>query len=368
MAGSAVWHLVRVAMDYSKNAYGVAGDDLGSSERTGAGAQRRRIGVFATGTIRSYRLPAPGIGHGHVGGRSTVEARGGGGSGIVRVLQPPPAAEPTSAELIVGAAETLGGILAGGGGKVPGTAGIRSRPDGSGQSRRANRAGERASRRDVWISARRFVGATDGHLGPQEASGRMFGISNRVSESATRLFHGSDLGDPWIAQGWQRVPCGDQVELAGNGRGPVGVCSDPGSDRAAETGATVPASAKDGVYRDAGGRNRARFQQPADGNPELRQFSDRRASEEFETSARGRADLLSSGTRGGTDQPDAGFQQKTGVSIARRESQRHRPEPAEDAAEDHRRTHRDQDDARGGFGTGKSRCRAARTGADESQR
>jgi len=55
---------------------------------------------------------------------------------------------------------------------------------------------------------------------------------------------------------------------------------------------------KMGVYRDAGGRNRARFQQPADGNPELRQFSDRRASEEFETSARGRADLLSSGNAG----------------------------------------------------------------------
>jgi len=36
-------------MGYSKNAYGVAGDDLGSSERTGAGAQRRRIGGFATG-------------------------------------------------------------------------------------------------------------------------------------------------------------------------------------------------------------------------------------------------------------------------------------------------------------------------------
>src|SRR6266446_6387279 len=332
VARSAVRYLVRTAVDNSKDADGMAGDDLGRSERTGTGAQGRRIGVFATGAIRSYRVPAAGIGHGHVGGRSTVEARGGGGSGIVRVLQPPLAAEPTDAERIAFPTKTLSGIIAGGRGKVPRLAGIRAGPDGGGESRRANRAGERASRRDIWISARRFVGTADGHLGSQEASGRVFGISNQVSESATKISHGSDLGDPWIAQGRQRVPRGDQVEPAGNRRGPVGVCSDPGSDGAAETGTTVPASAKNGVDRHASGRNRARFQQPVDGNSELRQFSDRRASEEFETSARGRTGLLGGGTRGGTDQPDAGFQQKTGVSVARRESQRHRQEPTEDVA------------------------------------
>src|SRR6266478_4813955 len=76
VARSAVRYLVRTAVDNSKDADGMAGDDLGRSERTGTGAQGRRIGVFATGAIRSYRVPAAGIGHGHVGGRSTVEAPG----------------------------------------------------------------------------------------------------------------------------------------------------------------------------------------------------------------------------------------------------------------------------------------------------
>src|SRR6266436_4380938 len=50
--------------------------------------------------------------------RSTVEARGVGGSGIVRVLQPTLAAEPTDAERIAFPTTTLSGIIAGGRGKV----------------------------------------------------------------------------------------------------------------------------------------------------------------------------------------------------------------------------------------------------------
>jgi len=182
-------------MDYSKNAYGVAGDDLGSSEKNRSRRSKkahRSLCYWHNSLISPSPLLVLAMATSAVGQQlklAVVAVLASFGCSSLRLLL----SQRAQSELL-GAAETLGGILAGGGGKVPGTAGIRSRPDGSGQSRRANRAGERASRRDVWISARRFVGATDGHLGPQEASGRVFGISNRVSESATRLFHGKR---PW---------------------------------------------------------------------------------------------------------------------------------------------------------------------------
>src|SRR5260370_8766242 len=94
VAGSAVRYLVRTALDAPTNIDGLAGRELGRTQRTGARAEGKLIGISASGAICAYRVPAACIGYGYVSDRATVEACCDGGPGVLCVFKVPACAWP----------------------------------------------------------------------------------------------------------------------------------------------------------------------------------------------------------------------------------------------------------------------------------
>src|SRR5207245_3020719 len=100
MAGIAVRHVVRTAVDDPQDGDGLAGNELGRTQRTGPCAQRKLIRVPAARAIRAYPHSPYyySVGDGHVGDWPTIETCCGGCAGVVRLFQCAIAAEPASAE------------------------------------------------------------------------------------------------------------------------------------------------------------------------------------------------------------------------------------------------------------------------------
>src|SRR5579859_5950530 len=101
----------------------------------------------------------------------------------------------------------------------------------------------------------------------------MVGLSKQILQGAGAATGWSNARAFWIAQGWQRIPRGSQLEPAGNRRRLVGLGRDPRPDGAAQAGKPIPPSAKNGVHWNAFGRHRARLQQSVDGDFELQQLA-----------------------------------------------------------------------------------------------
>src|SRR2546429_8293834 len=73
-------------MDDPPDVDDLAGDHLGSTERTGTRAQGKFIGVLAARAICTYRVPASGTSDGDDSNQPTIEACGGGRAGGVWVF------------------------------------------------------------------------------------------------------------------------------------------------------------------------------------------------------------------------------------------------------------------------------------------